>query len=96
MIARFRVLSVFPLPAHGILSVEGLLEGRIILPGSVWFVESQPERSVTIKDIALVGGRSPGDKMLTLAVLPPSFPPEDLVGSTLVSGRPQVAANTAG
>ena len=93
---RFHVLSVFPLPAHDIVSVDGLLDGWTILPGPVWFVESQPERSVTIKDIALVGGRSPGDKTLTLAVLPPSFPPEDLVGSTLVSDRGQVASNTAG
>ena len=84
MTARFRVLSVFPFPAHGIVLVDGLLEGRHLLPGSVWYLESRTERTVTIKDVALVGGRQPGDRTMTVAILPPSFPEQDLVGATLI------------
>jgi len=71
------------IPAVHRYFVEVTVESGVVKGGETAVVEGHPDKMLSIRSIALVGGRKSNSEIITLTVDRPAFAIEELIGQRL-------------
>lgn len=65
--------------------IDVIIEEGCVNGHEVGYVHGSPERDVTFRSVALVGGSDLSQRVVTIAINKPAFPIEELIGCRLTS-----------